>query len=377
MDNDIERIAVTDLRFDRKSPRFAIFGNDLPDDELALVEHIYRALHVHPITRSIVVWGFSPEPAEALDVMPDPDNAGAYVVLDGNRRLAAVRVLTATDEDLESIPGLGISGSERDWMKDAAIPDLATLPVRVHRASNARETLSPWIEARHNNGSDRSRWRIDGMARVAVEQMRGGMDHETVARRGGISRVALTKMVDLDALVAILPAAGSDLDEWRLPRPQGLFDALDAPSIREFLGLEPRPYDDPGAVSPVFDPERVRSLCVALDIARREAGFGHEALGEILVDDAARDDLFTNRDVRRARMLLNGSKERFMRSLGKARMHLREALREAAGLVGDETVLDTAQDMRALAIDIERRVLTDDQRAVHAELATPPVPLDD
>ena len=120
MDYEIERIAVADLRFDRTSPRFATVGADLPDDELAFVGRTYQALRVHPLTRSIVVWGFSPEPAEALDVMPDPDNACAYIVLDGNRRLAAVRVLTATDEELDSIRDLGLSRSERHWMTDAA-----------------------------------------------------------------------------------------------------------------------------------------------------------------------------------------------------------------------------------------------------------------
>ena len=35
--NVIEHIAVADLRFDRASPRFAGFGNDLPDDNLDLI----------------------------------------------------------------------------------------------------------------------------------------------------------------------------------------------------------------------------------------------------------------------------------------------------------------------------------------------------
>ena len=255
--------------------------------------------------------------------------------------------------------------------------DLATLPARVHRAPDARAVLGPWIAARHNNGSDRARWRIDGMARAAVTQLRSGMDHTDVERRGGISRGALTKMVDIDAMMPVLPAPDADLGEWRLPRPGGLFDALEAPSIREFLKLGSCPYDDPGAVTPAFDSDRVRELCVALDILRKEPGLGYEGLGAILVHDDARADLFRHRDLRLARIHLKGSRERFLRSLGEARMHLREALREADGLMGDEIALGVAQDARALAIDVERRVLTPEQRAVHAELGSAPVPLED
>ena len=373
----IERIAVTDLRFDRESTRFSGFSKALPDTDLELIAHTYSSLYVHALARSIATWGFSPEPSEALDVMPDPDNDGAYVVLDGNRRLAAVRVLTATDDEMASTRNFGLTRSERDFMDDAGTAALVTLPARIHRDPDARARLAPWIEARHNNGSDRAPWHVEGMARVVISHLRAGMDHKTVARCSGLSRTALTKMVDLDALMTILPTVDTDLDDLNMPRPRQFFDVIDGPNIRTYLGLDPRPYADPGAVTVEIDPERLRDLCVALDIARRDSDFGYETIGAILLHNDARAELFANRDPRRARMLLSGSKERFMHSINEARVHMREAMREASGLVGDETVLYAVQDMRTMAIETERHVVTDEQRALHAELAIPPEPIED
>src|SRR5687768_8422199 len=81
-------IAVTDLRFDRENPRFIDF-DAAGDDEI--ISELYRTADVDELLQSILSAGFvNFEPMIVL--------AGDNTVLEGNRRLAALRILS--DEEL-------------------------------------------------------------------------------------------------------------------------------------------------------------------------------------------------------------------------------------------------------------------------------------
>src|SRR5262245_56693687 len=79
-------VPIADLRFDRRDPRLS--GMPAAATEEEVVERLWRESALEGLAVSIAAGGFSP--TEPLIVEPDGE---ALVVVDGNRRLAAVLVL--------------------------------------------------------------------------------------------------------------------------------------------------------------------------------------------------------------------------------------------------------------------------------------------
>lgn len=83
-----ELILVRDLHFDRANPRLAEYGvsESATDDEILAI--LWDAMDVRELVQSIAASGFFPH--EALVVAKE---GGKNIVIEGNRRLAAVKVL--------------------------------------------------------------------------------------------------------------------------------------------------------------------------------------------------------------------------------------------------------------------------------------------
>ena len=91
--NQVERLPVSTLRFDPKNPRLPEF--ELTDDstESEIIQVLWDAMDVRELVLSIAASGFfSHEP-----LIVDREN-GKNVVIEGNRRLAAVRILLTPEE---------------------------------------------------------------------------------------------------------------------------------------------------------------------------------------------------------------------------------------------------------------------------------------
>lgn len=117
---------VSDLHFDYENPRLAEYGitKSTPEDEILKI--LWEAMDVRELVQSISASGFFPH--EALIVAKED---GRNIVIEGNRRLAAVKVLlgggkiqqlgwpvpTLTNEaraDLETVPTI-FSTREEAW----------------------------------------------------------------------------------------------------------------------------------------------------------------------------------------------------------------------------------------------------------------------
>ena len=88
----IEQIASSDLVFDNQNPRMVEFGiNQYTEAEL--INLLWKEMAVEELVMSILAQGFFDH--EPLYVMPRKD--GKLIVLEGNRRLAAIRSILNPD----------------------------------------------------------------------------------------------------------------------------------------------------------------------------------------------------------------------------------------------------------------------------------------
>lgn len=84
-----ERIELDDLILDVKNPRLAELGITSTATPFDLVKALWEKMAVEEVATSIAYSGYFDH--EPLFVEPAPN--GKYVVIEGNRRLAAVKLL--------------------------------------------------------------------------------------------------------------------------------------------------------------------------------------------------------------------------------------------------------------------------------------------
>ena len=85
----IQELDIQDLKFDDSNPRLAEFSDTLINDERQIVNILWQNMDVQELVMSISASGFFRH--EPLIVTKE---SGQYVVIEGNRRLAAVKLLT-------------------------------------------------------------------------------------------------------------------------------------------------------------------------------------------------------------------------------------------------------------------------------------------
>ena len=130
------QVNVNDLYFDYDNPRLAEYGitKSTPEDEILNI--LWDAMDVRELVQSIAASGFFPQ--EALIITQEN---GRSIVIEGNRRLAAVKVLLAGDRS-----------SDRGWaipkLTTKARTDLQTLPT----ISSSRENAWRFLGFKHVNG---------------------------------------------------------------------------------------------------------------------------------------------------------------------------------------------------------------------------------
>jgi len=137
----IELLASGELHFDRRNPRLVGYGIEASTPEIDIIKILWREMAVDEVAMSIATTGFWQQ--EPLVVALE---AKKWVVIEGNRRLAAVRALLNPDLAAEV-------GTE--WGKNLTAKvreTLAELPV----IKSTREDSWRYLGFRHVNGP--ARW---------------------------------------------------------------------------------------------------------------------------------------------------------------------------------------------------------------------------
>lgn len=127
---------VADLHFDHRNPRLAEYGISEATSEEEILKILWEAMDVRELVQSIAASGFFPH--EALIVAKE---GGRNVVIEGNRRLAAVKVLLGGDKNKEL-------GWAVPTLSNEARADLETVPAIFA----TREEAWPFLGFKHVNG---------------------------------------------------------------------------------------------------------------------------------------------------------------------------------------------------------------------------------
>ncbi|MFZ2279799.1 MAG: ParB/RepB/Spo0J family partition protein [Prosthecobacter sp.] len=135
----IKMMPQKELQFDHENPRLKGFGIQPKTPEKEIIELLWRHMAVDEVAMSIAANGFFPH--EPLIVAKEN---GKWVVIEGNRRLAAVRALNSAELRKELAGDLEIS--------DNALETIQELPV----IESTREESWRFLGFRHVNGP--ARW---------------------------------------------------------------------------------------------------------------------------------------------------------------------------------------------------------------------------
>jgi hypothetical protein len=135
-------------------------------------------------------------PGEPIWVTKDPKHKGQYIVLEGNRRITAIKLMDT--------PSLADGTVVEKHFKNLSVP-FAKKPIREFEAKvfASRSEAQPWIRRRHlseASGVGRQRWKV--LAKARADRAHG---------------------VEAPRFLAVIELLGNDTPQWN-----ALYDALDA-----------------------------------------------------------------------------------------------------------------------------------------------------
>jgi len=234
-ETQIVQIPVSELHFDHHNPRMAEYGIEAATPEKEILTTLWDAMDVLELVQSIAASGFFPH--EALIVA---EEKGKKIVIEGNRRLAAVKVLLHPALAKEN-------GWEIPKPSKAVLQTLQTLPA----IRESREDSWRYLGFKHVNGP--AKWTSYAKAAYIAEVHRNfkisladiagqiGDRHNTVQRlyRGlmVLEQAEKAKVFDRE-----------DRFRQRLAFSH-LYTGLDYEGIGEFLKISPKEAESASPVS--------------------------------------------------------------------------------------------------------------------------------
>lgn len=354
------KVPVAELRLDRGCPRFADQGARATDEWI--IARLYAA-GLDDLLQSISTNGY-------LDIEPliamGAADSDELTVLEGNRRLAALRLLREPElaSRIAAAKKLQITLPKvEDSLRD-------TLDhVTVHRVAT-REDARALIGFKHINGA--AKWSAFAKARFAADWYREGeVGIERIASALGDRHGAVKRMVSAVYVLEQAVREGLfDIEDRYTPKFNfaHLYVALSRPQYLEFLGLarhwppgEPRP--DP---VPTEKLDCLRDVLLWIygstkgDIppAVRAMNPDIKRLGEVLSHAEARELLAAGYALHQAHAATEPMDRRFLVSLLEARSAMRDAVGSLRAYDGqDESLLDITEDVKATSDSVYRNML--------------------
>lgn len=355
----VTKVPVERLRLDSLNPRLFTVGDKSSD--IDIIAQLYRSEDLSELLQSIAANGY-------LDIEPliVLEENGFLTVLEGNRRLAAIRLLET--------PDLTKQISERTRVR-ITIPNFpenfrdTIREVSVYRVSTRADARS-FIGFKHINGA--AKWRSYAKARFAAEWYRGGgTTLEEIAAQIGDNHATIKRMVN--GIYVLEQAENADifhLSDGAIPRFNfsHLYTALSRTPYMLFLGLEEAwtrfdPKQDP---IPKENLDRLREVLRWL-YGSKESDIRPvilsqnpdiRRLGEVLENPEALTELRASRSLDEAHFSTAPANQRFSESLIRARSEVRDASNNLRGFDGRE------QSLVGIAEDI-----LETARALHARMA--------
>ncbi len=313
------KVPVDCLRLDREHPRLT--GRTRHRSDEALVAELYDSADLDELLHSMTANGYLD--IEPLVVMEAPENGG-LVVLEGNRRLATVLLLSNPDFASRVRRELGLSRLTIPAIPDDVRPTFEQ--VTVYRVSD-RTQARPLIGFKHINGPQK--WQAYAKARFAAKWYRDsdvGLDeiagalgdrHDTI--KGMVSAIYVLEQASAEGLFEVEDRFASKFNFSHL------YTALARPEYMAYLGLSRRwaRYDPEPNPVPTEKREELRQVlrwiygCRPDDerqvVKRQNPDI--RRLGEVLAKPEAVHELKVTADLDRAHGFAKPARVRFTRSL--------------------------------------------------------------
>ena len=328
------------LHFDRRNPR-------LPDqdftDENAVLEHLVEWFDVGELVLAIAHSGwFDYEPLIVLD----PDN----IVLEGNRRLAALRILAD--------PALGKALSVP--IPEEVIPEARPSRIRVRRVRSRQEARA-FIGFKHVNGA--FKWEALAKARFAADWYAADENIEAIARRLGDKHLTVLRLVNGWNVLRQSQRLGFDMDQRTAKRfaLSHLYTALARPTVRAYLGLQNVPRGQALRRDPVPESNRQQLLKFMSWLYGqtkdepsiiRSQNPDLNRLAAVLGDSAATAMLEATRNLAKAYGETESKSVLFAQALMTATQEAEEASRLLGHYEGQEDLLRAGGNLRKTAFSL-------------------------
>lgn len=365
------------LRLDRQNPRLIGQGDRSSDEEI--IARLYRAAELDELLQSISANGYLDiEPLIVLST-PDPSTDG-LIVLEGNRRLAALRLLLEPD----LVDAIATSQNLRVQVPDVPLRLRETLEEVSVYAVARREEARSFIGFKHINGP--AKWDAYAKARFAAEWYEAGRadgtDLAEIANAIGDRHDTIKRMVS--AIYVLDQARNEGLFDIAEDRATSrlnfshLYTALSRSQYMDYLGLgtawarlDPTPDQVPRDKL-----DELRNVLFwiygskqdGLQPVVRSQNPDIKRLGEVLANAQGRHVLELKRDLDEAHSATQPVDRQFTASLLRARSDITEAAGSLRAYDGrDESLLDIAEDVKETATAVHDRMRRKRQEAISPE----------
>lgn len=247
--SQISELLVSELHFDRENPRLVEFGIQPQTPEKDILGILWEAMDVMELVLSISSSGYFPH--EPLIVT---EEHGKYVVLEGNRRLAALKVLT--------VEGLA---ADNKWQIPEIALELRREIMKVPVIFEDRENSWKYLGFKHVNGP--AKWTSFAKAKYIAQVHREyNVSLEDIARQIGDGHKTVQRLYrGLMVYEQAEEQAGFNPSNRYTPRIffSHLYTGLEKPGFSQFLQLAPQEDETqrPVAASRM---KELREVCVWL-----------------------------------------------------------------------------------------------------------------
>ncbi|QPD00213.1 hypothetical protein [Qipengyuania soli] len=354
------KVPVDELHFDRNNPRFTPDKQPKSNTDVAIIEYLDRTADLGELVQSIAASGYVD--IEPLIVI---DRNDELIVLEGNRRLGALKVLR--DPKIAEASNVAVPELS-DEIKKTLQEVSAFL---VHHEDEARNLIG----FKHINGPQG--WDAYAKALYAsnwlddeLKKGDGGLSLTDIAARMGDKHDTLYRIVSAIYVLQQAEAAEIFRVEDRVKKNfhfSHLYTALTYSEYRDFLGLDKadRTANPPKNPVPPENLDRLQRILVWLygkKSENRQPAIRTQApdlsnLKKVLGNQVARRIMMERNDLFEALQMTVEGGDRFSKALVDAQSSLRTAVTEVVNADDDEETISIAEDVRTRANFILRSLI--------------------
>jgi hypothetical protein len=326
------------LNFDLQNPRFV---NETFKDENEVIQYLYDNADVDELIQSILSAGY-------VDFEPLIVQRQSNIVFEGNRRLAALRLISR--EDLRK--NLKIT------LPTIPNPQPLSQQVRVRWVTDRSEARA-FVGFKHINGP--FRWDALAKAKYAAQWFQDGGDIESISRMLGDNHNTVRRLVTGWYVLEQAINDGFDVDQIskRNLAFSHLYIAITRASVREMLGLTAEALSSPPKPNPVATEHR-DDLAMLMSWLYGQEQKGEPTiiqsqnpnlneLSKVLANPEAKLMLVTTRDLRAAFERVEPPSTRFEEALMLASKQAEEATSLSGFYDGEPTLLRVGEGLNKTA----------------------------